>query len=57
MSGAEMELDRNEVVRSCLRHLVAAGGSATTEELYAAVETNMGGARLSPNVAHAFSSM
>ena len=49
MSGAEMELDRNEVVRSCLRHLVAAGGSATTEELYAAVETNMGGARLSPS--------
>jgi hypothetical protein len=48
-SAAEAELDRNEVVRICLRYIVAAGGSATTAELYAAVETNMGGARLSSN--------
>jgi hypothetical protein len=49
MSAAEADLDRNEVVRICLRYIVAAGGSATTAELYAAVETNMGGAKLSSN--------
>lgn len=49
MSAAETELDRNEVVRICLRYMVATGGSATTAELYAAVEASMGGATLSPN--------
>ena len=49
MSAAEAELDRNEVVRICLRYMVAAGGSATTAELYAAVEANMSGATLSAN--------
>jgi hypothetical protein len=49
MSAAEAELDRNEVVGICLRYMVAAGGSATTAELYAAVEANMGSAKLSPN--------
>lgn len=49
MSAADAELDRDEVVRLCLRCMVAAGGSATTVELYAAVEAHMGGARLSPN--------
>lgn len=49
MSAAEAELDRNEVVRICLRQMIAAGGSATTAELYAAVEENMGGATLSAN--------
>ena len=37
MNAAEAELDRNEVVCICLRYTVAAGGNATTAELYAAV--------------------
>lgn len=47
--AAEAELDPNEVVETCLRHMVAAGGSATAAELCAAVEAKAGGARLSSN--------